>query len=108
MTLPARPFPAVAADTGVVRQVLADSPDLMIVANDFAAGARGAKHHHPHIQATFVQSGRFSFTVAGETFEVGPGDCFIVPSNAEHGCVALAAGRLIDSFTPRRDDFLDK
>lgn len=106
MPSPARSFPPVAAAPGVVRQVLADSPDLMIVANDFAAGASGAVHHHPHRQATFVQSGRFAFTVAGETFEVGPGDCFIVPPNAEHGCTCLAAGRLIDSFTPRRDDFL--
>ncbi len=106
MTLPARPFPPVAAAAGVTRQVLADSPELMVVANDFAAGAEGALHHHPHIQATFVQSGRFSFTVAGETFEVGPGDCFVVPPDAEHGCKALEAGRLIDSFTPRRDDFL--
>lgn len=106
MTLPAPPFPPVAAAAGVTRQVLADSPELMIVANDFAAGARGALHHHPHIQATLVQSGRFSFTVAGKTFEVGPGDCFVVPPNAEHGCVCLEPGRLVDSFTPRRDDFL--
>lgn len=106
MTLPAQPFPPVAANAGVIRQVLADSPELMIVANDFAAGARGALHHHPHVQATFVQSGRFAFTVAGETFEVGPGDCFVVPPNAEHGCRCLDAGRLIDSFTPRRADFL--
>jgi quercetin dioxygenase-like cupin family protein len=106
MSLPARPFPAVAAADGVTRQVLADSPELMIVANDFAAGACGALHHHPHLQATFVQSGRFTFTVAGETFEVGPGDCFIVPPDADHGCECREAGRLIDSFTPRRDDFL--
>ncbi len=106
MALPAQPFPPAAAAAGVTRQVLADSPELMIVANDFAAGARGALHHHPHVQATFVQSGRFAFTVAGETFEVGPGDCFVVPSNAEHGCQALTDGRLIDSFAPRRDDFL--
>ena len=106
MSLPDRPFPPVAAADGVTRQVLADSPELMIVANDFAAGAEGALHHHPHIQATLVHSGRFSFTVAGETFEVGPGDCFVVPPDAEHGCKALEAGRLIDSFTPRRDDFL--
>lgn len=106
MTMPARPFPPVAADTGVTRQILAENPELMIVAVDFAAGARGAMHHHPHTQATLVQSGRFSFTVAGETFEVGPGDCFVVPSDAEHGCVCLEPGRLIDTFTPRRDDFL--
>ncbi len=106
MALPAKPFPAVDTGTGVIRQVLAESPDLMVVANDFVAGARGAMHHHPHTQATLVQSGRFTFTVAGETFVVGPGDCFVVPPDAEHGCQALEAGRLIDTFTPRRDDFL--
>jgi len=106
MSLSARSFHPVAAAQGVTRQVLADSPELMIVANDFTTGACGAPHHHPHVQATLCQSGRFSFTVAGETFEVGPGDCFIVSSDAEHGCECLEAGRLIDSFTPRRDDFL--
>jgi quercetin dioxygenase-like cupin family protein len=100
------PFPAVDTGTGVIRQVLADSPEMMVVANDFQAGAVGAMHHHPHVQATLVESGHFVFTVAGETFEVGPGDCFVVPSNADHGCQCLAAGRLVDSFTPRRDDFL--
>jgi hypothetical protein len=29
-----------------------------------------------------------------------------VPSGLVHGVRALAAGRLIDAFTPRRDDFL--
>jgi quercetin dioxygenase-like cupin family protein len=99
-------YPPVAAGPGVVRQVLADSPGLMIVANDFAAGAEGALHHHPHVQATYVESGRFVFTVAGEAFEVATGDCFVVPANADHGCRCLEAGRLVDSFTPRRDDFL--
>jgi len=29
-----------------------------------------------------------------------------VPSGLVHGVKALTAGKLIDSFTPRRDDFL--
>jgi quercetin dioxygenase-like cupin family protein len=104
--MPGRPYPAVITGPGVTRQVLAQRPEIMTVAFDFAEGAEGALHHHPHVQATFVESGRFAFTVAGETFEVGAGDCFVVPPNAEHGCRALEAGRLIDTFTPRRDDFL--
>ena len=31
---------------------------------------------------------------------------FIVPGNVVHGVRALTAGRLIDCFTPRREDFL--
>ena len=58
------------------------------------------------MQSTYVQSGRYRFTVDGRDFEVGPGDAFVIPSNAEHGCTCLEEGELIDSFTPRRDDFL--
>lgn len=102
-----REFPAVDAGNNVTRRVLSDSPQLMTVEFAFAANGIGAPHSHPHVQATYVSSGRFEFTVAGETFTVGPGDSFVVPSGAAHGCRALGEpGVLIDSFTPRRDDFL--
>lgn len=91
---------------GVIRQVLSEAPELMVVSFGFDAGAEGKLHSHPHVQSTYVESGRFRFTVAGEALEVGPGDSFVIPSGAEHGCVCLEAGRLIDTFTPRRDDFL--
>lgn len=100
-------YPIVETGEGVTRQVLADSPELMTVAFRFAAkGATGALHHHPHVQSTFVQSGRFRFTIADRAFEVGPGDAFVIPSGEVHGCVCLEPGTLIDGFTPRRDDFL--
>lgn len=99
--------PIMQAGENVTRQVLADHPDLMVVAFRFAqAGAIGALHHHPHVQSTFVQSGRFRFTLNGAQHEVEPGDSFVIPSNAPHECVCLEPGTLIDSFTPRRDDFL--
>ena len=100
-------FPVVDTDTNVTRQVLADHPDLMVVAFTFAeAGAEGKLHHHPHIQSTFVKSGRFEFSIDGQKTVVEPGDSFVVETNLEHGCVCLEPGTLIDSFTPRRDDFL--
>jgi quercetin dioxygenase-like cupin family protein len=69
-------------------------------------GAEGALHDHVHVQSTFVQAGRFRFTLGDAMREVGPGDSFVVPSGLRHGCVCLEPGVLIDSFTPRRDDFL--
>jgi quercetin dioxygenase-like cupin family protein len=101
-----RSFPAVDAGHGVTRRVVADSPELMVVEFAFGPGGEGLPHSHPHVQATFVQSGRFAFTIAGETFEVGPGDSFVIPSGATHGCRAIEPGVLIDTFTPRREDFL--
>lgn len=98
-------FPKIDLD-GVIRQVLADSPELMVVSFSFDKGAQGALHNHPHVQSTYVKAGRFAFHVDGKTTEVGPGDSFVIPSGAEHGCDCLEAGELIDCFTPRRDDFL--
>ncbi len=99
-------FPSHSPAPGVTRQVLADSPDLMIVAFGFEAGAAGARHSHSHVQSTYVESGRFRFGIGDDVVEVGPGDSFVIPSGIEHGCTCLQAGRLIDCFTPRRDDFL--
>ena len=99
-------FPPHSPAPGVTRQVLADSADLMVVAFGFDAGAIGARHSHPHVQSTYVESGRFRFGIGDDTFEVGPGDSFVIPTGIEHGCTCLTAGRLIDCFTPRRDDFL--
>ncbi|WP_146590219.1 cupin domain-containing protein [Puniceibacterium confluentis] len=99
-------YPEIEADTGVRRQVLSENEALMVVAFRFQDGAEGKLHNHPHVQATFVESGRFRFTIDGDSFEVGPGDSFVIPSEARHGCTCLEAGTLIDTFTPRRDDFL--
>lgn len=100
-------YPIVPTGENVTRQVLSDHPDLMVVAFSFGKeGAIGALHDHPHVQSTYVESGRFRFTLGDEEREVGPGDSFVVPSGMTHGCVCLESGKLVDCFTPRRDDFL--
>lgn len=100
-------FPVVASGENVTRQVLADHPNLMVVSFCFnEVGAAGTLHSHPHVQSTYVEKGRFRFTLEDDTFEVGPGDSFVIPSDATHGCLCLEPGELVDCFTPRRDDFL--
>lgn len=99
-------FPVVETGPGATRQVLADAPELMVVSFRFEAGAVGNLHSHPHVQSTYVRSGRFRFTTGDTEAEIGPGDSLVIPSGLTHGCVCLERGELIDTFTPRRDDFL--
>lgn len=100
-------FPIHETAPNVTRQVLAETPDLMVVAFRFGApGATGARHSHPHVQATYVQTGRFRFTIGDAVREVGPGDAFVIPGGVPHGCVCIEPGMMVDTFTPRRDDFL--
>jgi quercetin dioxygenase-like cupin family protein len=35
-----------------------------------------------------------------------PGDSVLIPGSVPHGVTCVAAGRLLDTFTPQREDFL--
>ena len=80
----------------------------MMVEVFFETGGVGAEHRHVHEQVTYCLSGEFVFTVEGETATVRAGDSLFVPSSALHGTRCVAAGRLLDIFTPQREDFLTK
>jgi len=52
----------------LTRQILAKNLDLMVVDFRFDADAEGKLHNHPHVKATYVESGRFTFTPRREDF----------------------------------------
>ena len=54
---------------GSWRRVLLHTEELMLVEFGFEAGAIGALHSHPHVQASYVAAGRFEVTV-GEADDV--------------------------------------
>jgi quercetin dioxygenase-like cupin family protein len=95
-----------ATPDGNRRRVVLHTPELMLVEFAFEKGGVGAPHNHRHVQASYVAAGRFEVTVGDQTRVLSAGDSFIAPSGVTHGVRALEAGRLIDSFTPRRADFL--
>jgi quercetin dioxygenase-like cupin family protein len=93
---------------GVSRQILGHDAQLMMVRVDFAKGAIGAVHSHPHRQVSYVAAGKFEVQIGAEKKVLGVGDCFFATPDVKHGVVALEAGTLIDVFTPCREDFLKR
>jgi quercetin dioxygenase-like cupin family protein len=91
---------------GSTRRVILDLPELMLVEFTFEVGGIGALHSHPHLQTSYVAEGVFEVTIDGVTETIAAGGAYIVPSGLVHGVKALTTGKLIDSFTPRRDDFM--
>jgi len=91
---------------GVSRKVMSHSPDLMIVKVRFEAGSIGSLHQHPHTQISYVEAGRFEYTIGDQMVVMASGDSCLIPPDALHGCLCLEEGVLIDSFTPVREDFL--
>jgi len=106
LTLEADARPWVTVAPGNRRRVLVSQPQLMQVEFAFDQGAVGVLHSHPHVQASYVAEGTFEVTIGDTMTVLSTGGSFIVPSNVVHGVKALTAGRLVDCFTPRRDDFL--
>jgi quercetin dioxygenase-like cupin family protein len=62
-------------------------------------------HSHPHEQITYVIDGQFEFTVGSETTVLEPGMSALIPSGATHGGRTITACRVIDVFSPARDDY---
>jgi len=62
-------------------------------------------HEHPHEQLTYVMDGRFQFTVGSETTILEPGMAALIPGGVMHGGTTLTACRVIDVFSPIREDY---
>jgi quercetin dioxygenase-like cupin family protein len=90
----------------VERKIKARGGQLMSVEVFFKAGAVGYEHRHVHEQICYCLAGEFTFTIEGDETTLRAGDSVFVPSSALHGAVCLVEGRLLDVFTPQREDFL--
>ena len=85
--------------------------NLMVVTIDFNDGPTDKAdppHSHPHEQISYVVEGELIFFLGDETHRVGPGDMVVIPSGVMHSVQLLSEHvRLIDAFTPLREDFLE-
>jgi len=91
---------------------LTHTDNLMMVVIDFEDGPSAEPdppHSHPHEQVSYVASGRIVVFIGEESWELGPGDMFTVPPDVPHTIQLLTDKvRLVDTFTPLREDFLGK
>jgi quercetin dioxygenase-like cupin family protein len=68
-------------------------------------------HSHEQEQVTQVISGAMRFTIGedrGETVDLGPGDVIVIPSNVPHEALCIGDVEEMDTWSPRRDDWLNK
>lgn len=94
------------AGDGIQRRIMGYDESLMLVQVKFQSGAISPQHAHQHAQSTYVVSGKFKVKIGTEEQILSAGDGFHIPSQIMHGATCLAAGILIDSFSPYRADFM--
>ena len=73
---------------------------------DIAKDAPLPEHSHPHEQVTHLLEGVFELTLNGVKQVMKAGQVIVIPSNAVHSGKALTACRILDAFSPRREDYL--
>ena len=98
-------------EIGVKRtRYLAHSENLMMVVIDFDDGPTSEPdppHDHPHEQISYVAAGEIIVILGEERVRLGAGDMFVVPPHLPHSVQLLTRHvRLVDTFTPLRQDFL--
>lgn len=91
---------------GVSRKVLAHGGKMMAAEVSCKKGSSGPAHSHEHEQVSYILSGKFNVTIDGKETILAEGDSYYVPANIIHGAVALEDGKILDVFTPQRDEFL--
>lgn len=91
---------------GLVRRVLAHSPELMLVHNAIRAGTELPMHDHPHQQLIYVQSGELVLHCEGQDRPMRAGDSCAIPGGVSHGVTAITDIVVLDIFSPARQDFL--
>lgn len=89
---------------------LGHTDTLMMVVIDFHDGPSPSPdppHSHPHEQVSYVASGELIVFIGEESRHLVAGDMFTVPGGVPHSIQLLSSEvRLVDTFTPLREDFL--
>ena len=83
---------------------------LMVVQIEMFAGGHVPQHRHDNEQITNVLEGRLEFRFGEDGSDVrivGTGDSVVIPSNLPHEVTVLEDTKVIELFSPPRQDWID-
>lgn len=98
--------PEIEVCPGITRRTLVSGEQMYQMKAILAAGSRMPEHRHPQEQIVHILAGRMRLIVEGKAHELATGDSYYLASNVPHGVETLEATRVLDTFSPPRDDYL--
>jgi quercetin dioxygenase-like cupin family protein len=98
--------PEIEICAGITRRTIANGKTMYQMIATLAAGSRMPAHQHAQEQIVHILAGKMRLIVEGVPHELSPGDSFYLASNISHGVETLADTRVLDTFSPPRDDYL--
>jgi quercetin dioxygenase-like cupin family protein len=72
---------------------------------DIKKGGISPEHHHVHEQITYIMEGELEMMIGGEKYLFKAGDFHVIPSHVPHSALAITDCKIIDTFSPARDDY---
>ena len=77
---------------------------MTVAQYEFAPDTTLPEHSHPHEQIAMVKEGEFELTVGGKIQRLSAGDMLVIPPNVPHSGHSVTAARVMDVFSPVRED----
>jgi len=68
-------------------------------------GSRLPEHRHMQEQITHIVEGELEMIIGAEKYLFTAGTVHVIPSNMPHSAYALTDCKVIDAFSPARDDY---
>jgi len=72
---------------------------------DIKQGSALQTHQHVHEQITYILEGELQMNIGGEDYLLTAGCYHVIPSNVPHNAFAKTDVKVIDFFSPARDDY---
>ena len=101
-----RENPSIEICPGITRRTVANGKNMYQMIATLAAGSRMPEHRHTQEQIVHILEGQMRLIVDGVPHELSAGDSFYLASNVPHGVETILPTRVLDTFSPPRDDYL--
>jgi quercetin dioxygenase-like cupin family protein len=91
---------------GIKRRTQTSGRTMYQMIAQLEAGCRMPEHKHTQEQIVHIIEGRMRLIVEGTPHELATGDSFYLASNIPHGVETIENTRVLDTFSPPRDEYL--
>src|SRR3989440_5820360 len=98
--------PSIEICPGITRRTMANGQAMYQMIATLAAGSRMPAHQHAQEQIVHILEGRMRLIVQGVPHELSTGDSFYLASNIPHGVEVMLPTRVLDTFSPPRNEYL--
>jgi quercetin dioxygenase-like cupin family protein len=99
--------PTIEICPGITRRTVTNGKTMYQMIATLAAGSGMPEHQHAQEQIVHILEGKMRLIVEGVPHELSKGDSFYLASNVAHGVETISETRVLDTFSPPRDDYLE-